>query len=40
MTLEQATLPVPQFDQISLEQLKQNIEQAIQNGQCFLNELT
>ncbi|MEG0487031.1 MAG: M3 family metallopeptidase [Acinetobacter sp.] len=40
MTLEQATLPVPQFDQISLEQLKQNIEQAIQNGQRFLNELT
>ena len=40
MTLEKATLPVPQFDQISLEQLKQNIEQAIQNGQHFLNELT
>ncbi len=40
MTLEKATLPVPQFDQISLDQLKQNIEQAIQNGQQFLNELT
>ncbi|RKG36856.1 M3 family metallopeptidase [Acinetobacter rongchengensis] len=40
MTLEKATLPVPQFDQISLEQLKQNIEQAIQNGQHFLNGLT
>jgi len=40
MTLEKATLPVPQFDQISLDQLKQNIEQAIQNGQRFLNELT
>ncbi len=40
MTLEKATLPIPQFDQISLDQLKQNIEQAIQNGQRFLNELT
>ncbi len=39
MTLEKATLPVPQFDQITLEKLKQNIEQAIQDGQDFLNEL-
>lgn len=39
MTLEKATLPVPQFDQITLDQLKQNIETAIQNGQYFLNEL-
>ena len=39
MTLEQATLPVPQFDQISLDQLKQNIEKAIQDGQNFLNDL-
>ena len=39
MTLEKATLPVPQFDQITLNQLKQNIEQAIQGGQQFLNEL-
>lgn len=39
MTLEKATLPVPQFDQITLDQLKQNIENAIQNGQNFLNEL-
>ena len=40
MTLEKATLPVPQFDQITLDQLKQNIEIAIQNGQKFLIELT
>lgn len=33
-------MPVPQFDQIGLDQLKQNIEQAVQNGQRFLNELT
>ena len=39
MTLEKATLPVPQFDQITLDQLKQNIEKAIQTGQNFLNEL-
>ena len=39
MTLEKATLPVPQFDQITLNQLKQNLEQAIQGGQQFLNEL-
>ena len=29
MTLEKATLPVPQFDQITLVQLQQQIEQAI-----------
>ena len=40
MTLEKATLPVPQFDQITLDQLKQSIETAIQNGQTFLKELT
>ena len=40
MTLEKATLPVPQFDSITLESLKQNIELAIQQGQSFLNELT
>ena len=35
MTLQQATLPVPQFDQIQLADLKQQIEQTIQNGQNF-----
>ena len=40
MTLEKATLPVPQFDQIQLADLKQQIEQAIQQGQNFLNHLT
>ena len=40
MALEKATLPVPQFDQIQLDQLKLQIEQAIQHGQDFLNELT
>ncbi|BCU63638.1 hypothetical protein F941_02939 [Acinetobacter bouvetii DSM 14964 = CIP 107468] len=40
MALEKATLPVPQFDQIQLDQLKLKIEQAIQHGQDFLNELT
>jgi oligopeptidase A len=40
MTLEKATLPVPQFDQIQLTDLKQQIEQAIQQGQKFLNDLT
>lgn len=40
MTLEKATLPVPQFDQIQLANLKQQIEQAIQQGQSFLNDLT
>ncbi|WP_171263437.1 M3 family metallopeptidase [Acinetobacter silvestris] len=39
MTLEKATLPVPQFDQITLDTLKQNIENSIQNGQNFLTEL-
>ncbi len=40
MTLEHATLPVPQFDQIQLPDLKQQIEQAIQQGQHFLTTLT
>lgn len=40
MTLEKATLPVPRFDQISLDQLKQSIQHAIQHGQIFINELT
>ena len=40
MTLEKATLPVPQFDQITLNQLKNSIETAIQNGQNFLKKLT
>ncbi len=40
MTLEKATLPVPQFDQIQLADLKQQIEQAIQQGQKFLTDLT
>lgn len=39
MTLEQATLPVPQFDQISLPQLKQQVEQTIAQGQAFLQQL-
>ncbi|MCG2608175.1 M3 family metallopeptidase [Acinetobacter sp. SM34] len=39
MTLEKATLPVPQFDQIQLADLKQQIEQAIQQGQSFLKDL-
>ena len=39
MTLQQATLPVPQFDQIQLADLKQQIEQNIQNRQNFLNQL-
>lgn len=39
MTLEKATLPVPQFDQITLDQLKSNIQQAIANGQTFIQEL-
>ena len=37
MKLQQATLPVPQFDQITLADLKQKIEHAIQQGQNFLN---
>ncbi|WDE16401.1 M3 family metallopeptidase [Acinetobacter schindleri] len=40
MTLEKATLPVPQFDQITLAELKQKIESCIAEGQKFLNELT
>ncbi|WP_374667652.1 M3 family metallopeptidase [Acinetobacter sp.] len=40
MTLEKATLPVPQFDQITLDQLKVQIQQAIEHGQSFLNQLT
>ena len=40
MTLEKATLPIPQFDQITLVQLQQQIEQAIQQGQHFLKDLT
>ena len=39
MTLEKATLPVPQFDQITLDQLKINIQQSIENGQKFIQEL-
>ncbi|MBU3847748.1 MAG: M3 family metallopeptidase [Candidatus Acinetobacter avistercoris] len=39
MTLEKATLPVPQFDQITLEQLKADIQQVIENGQTFIAEL-
>ncbi|MGG2096591.1 M3 family metallopeptidase [Acinetobacter haemolyticus] len=39
MTLQQATLPTPQFDQIQLADLKQQIESTIQNGQNFLNQL-
>ena len=39
MTLEKATLPVPQFDQITLDLLKPQIEQAIQQGQAFLEHL-
>ncbi len=35
-----ATLPVPQFDQIQLADLKQQIEKAIQQGQSFLKDLT
>lgn len=39
MTLEKATLPVPQFDQITLDQLKNNIQQSIENGQSFIQQL-
>ena len=39
MTLKKATLPVPQFDQITLDQLKTNIQQSITNGQQFIQEL-
>lgn len=40
MTLVPATLPVPQFDHIELDQLKQQIQKNITEGQQFLNELT
>ena len=40
MTLEKATLPIPAFNQITLESLKQQIEHAIQQGQNFLDQLT
>lgn len=40
MTLQQATLPTPQFDQIQLDQLKEQIQQQIQAGLKFLTELT
>ena len=40
MTLDKATLPVPQFDQIQLADLKQQIEQSLQQGLNFLNNLT
>ncbi|MEQ1323210.1 M3 family metallopeptidase [Acinetobacter soli] len=39
MQLEKAHLPVPQFDQIQLETLKQDIEKNIQAGQRFLDQL-
>ncbi len=39
MTLEKATLPLPQFDQIKLEHLKRQIEQQIEYGQAFLKQL-
>lgn len=39
MQLEKAHLPVPQFDQIQLDTLKQDIEKNIQAGQRFLDEL-
>lgn len=39
MTLEKATLPVPQFDQINLSNLKQQIETSLLNAQKFLNQL-
>ncbi|OTG87952.1 oligopeptidase A [Acinetobacter sp. ANC 4558] len=39
MTLEKVTLPVPQFNQITLSDLKQKIEDAIQHGQNYLNDL-
>lgn len=40
MTLEKATLPVPQFDQITLEQLKEKIQNVIAQGQQFLHTLS
>ncbi|WP_288387106.1 M3 family metallopeptidase [uncultured Acinetobacter sp.] len=39
MQLEKAHLPVPQFDQIQLDTLKQDIEKNIQAGQRFLDQL-
>lgn len=39
MTLTPATLPTPQFDQISLENLQKEIETCIAKGQQLLNEL-
>ncbi|MEC8058413.1 MAG: hypothetical protein VX136_15130, partial [Pseudomonadota bacterium] len=39
MTLKQATLPVPQFDHIQLDSLKQEIEKNIHQGQQFLDTL-
>ncbi|RSB55859.1 M3 family metallopeptidase [Acinetobacter soli] len=39
MQLEKAHLPVPQFDQIKLDTLKQDIEKNIQAGQRFLDQL-
>ena len=40
MTLQQATLPVPRFDQLPLADLKQQIQQALEQGQQFLDQLT
>lgn len=40
MTLQQATLPVPRFDQLPLADLKQQIQQALKQGQQFLDQLT
>ncbi|WP_139853086.1 M3 family metallopeptidase [Acinetobacter pullicarnis] len=40
MTLQQATLPVPHFDQLPLADLKQQIQQALEQGQQFLDQLT
>ncbi len=39
MTLPAATLPVPDFSNIQLGDLKTNVEQAIQHAQQFLNQL-
>ncbi len=39
MTLEKATLPVPQFDQITLNALKSQIEQTIKTGKHFFDAL-
>jgi oligopeptidase A len=39
MTLEKATLPVPNFNQITLEQLKTDIQHALSNGQTFIDQL-